>query len=70
MKRVGPVGERWTSMRVFSERENTSMGERFSWGYRVSGCGEGKRRQGCLDCGKGDVRVGIEASGAVREEKW
>ena len=32
--------------------------------------GRGRRGNGWLDCGKWDVRVGFEASGAVSEEKW
>ena len=30
----------------------------------------GMGAEGCSDCGRGDVRLGIEASGAVSEEKW
>ena len=33
------MAERWISMIFFSDRENTSMGERVSWGYRVGGYG-------------------------------
>ena len=33
------MAERWISMIFFSERENTSMGEKVSWGSGVGGCG-------------------------------